>query len=36
VCLFALFALFALIKLYDRLNVITRQPAGNYTPGQWG
>ncbi len=32
----ALVCLVALINLYNRLNVITRQPAGDYTPGQWG
>lgn len=32
----ALVALIALINTYNRLNVITRQPAGDYTPGQWG
>ncbi len=32
----ALVCLIALINLYNRLNVITRQPAGAYTPGQWG
>jgi AhpD family alkylhydroperoxidase len=32
----ALVCLIALINLYNRLNVITRQPAGGYTPGQWG
>jgi AhpD family alkylhydroperoxidase len=31
----ALVGLIALINLYNRLNVITRQPAGDYTPGQW-
>jgi len=31
----ALVSLIALINTYNRLNVITRQPAGNYTPGQW-
>jgi AhpD family alkylhydroperoxidase len=31
----ALVCLIALINLYNRLNVITRQPAGDYTPGQW-
>jgi hypothetical protein len=25
-----------LINTYNRLNVITRQPAGDYQPGQWG
>jgi AhpD family alkylhydroperoxidase len=32
----ALVCLIALINLYNRLNVITCQPAGDYTPGQWG
>ncbi len=32
----ALVSLIALINTYNRLNVITRQPAGNYQPGQWG
>ncbi len=32
----ALVALIALINTYNRLNVITRQPAGSYQPGQWG
>jgi len=32
----ALVALIALINTYNRLSVITRQPAGDYTPGQWG
>jgi AhpD family alkylhydroperoxidase len=32
----ALVCLIALINSYNRLNVITRQPAGNYEPGQWG
>jgi AhpD family alkylhydroperoxidase len=31
----ALVALIALINTYNRLNVITRQPAGDYQPGQW-
>ena len=26
----------ALINSYNRVNVITRQPAGDYQPGQWG
>jgi AhpD family alkylhydroperoxidase len=26
----------ALINTWNRLNVITRQPAGDYQPGQWG
>ncbi len=32
----ALVALIALINAYNRMNVITRQPAGDYQPGQWG
>ena len=32
----ALVCLVALINTYNRLNVITRQPAGDYQPGQWG
>ncbi|MCW2908804.1 MAG: carboxymuconolactone decarboxylase family protein, partial [Actinomycetia bacterium] len=24
------------INAWNRLNVITRQPAGDYQPGQWG
>jgi AhpD family alkylhydroperoxidase len=32
----ALVCLIALINAYNRLNVITRQPAGDYQPGQWG
>ena len=32
----ALVSLIALINAYNRLNVITRQPAGDYQPGQWG
>jgi AhpD family alkylhydroperoxidase len=32
----ALVCLIALINSYNRLNVITRQPAGDYQPGQWG
>jgi len=31
----ALVSLIALINLYNRLNVIVRQPAGDYQPGQW-
>jgi alkylhydroperoxidase family enzyme len=31
----ALVCLIALINTYNRLNVITRQPAGDYEPGQW-
>ena len=32
----ALVSLIALINVYNRMNVITRQPAGDYVPGQWG
>jgi AhpD family alkylhydroperoxidase len=32
----ALVLLIALINAYNRMNVITRQPAGDYQPGQWG
>lgn len=32
----ALVSLIALINTYNRMNVITRQPAGDYQPGQWG
>ena len=32
----ALVSLIALINTYNRLNLITRQPAGGYQPGQWG
>ena len=31
-----LVAAIALINTYNRFNVITRQPAGDYVPGQWG
>ncbi len=31
----ALVAMIALINVYNRLNVITRQPAGDYQPGQF-
>jgi AhpD family alkylhydroperoxidase len=31
----ALVGLIALINAYNRLNVISRQPAGDYQPGQW-
>jgi AhpD family alkylhydroperoxidase len=31
----ALVALIASINAWNRLNVITRQPAGDYQPGQW-
>jgi AhpD family alkylhydroperoxidase len=32
----ALVSLIALINTYNRLNVIVQNPAGDYTPGQWG
>ena len=32
----ALVALIAGINAWNRINVITRQPAGDYQPGQWG
>jgi AhpD family alkylhydroperoxidase len=32
----ALVCLIALINAYNRVNVITQQPAGDYQPGQWG
>ena len=32
----ALVSLIALINTYNRFNVITRQPDGDYQPGQWG
>jgi len=28
--------LIALINTYNRINVITQQPAGDSQPGQWG
>jgi AhpD family alkylhydroperoxidase len=31
----ALVAIIALINTYNRINVIIRQPAGSYEPGQW-
>jgi AhpD family alkylhydroperoxidase len=31
----ALVGLVALINAYNRFNVITQQPAGDYKPGQW-
>jgi AhpD family alkylhydroperoxidase len=31
----ALVMVIAVINLYNRINVITRQPAGDYQPGQW-
>ena len=32
----ALVGLIAIINTYNRINVITQQPAGDYQPGQWG
>ena len=32
----ALLALVAMINAWNRINVITRAPAGDYVPGQWG
>jgi AhpD family alkylhydroperoxidase len=32
----ALVSLIALINTFNRMNVITRQPAGDYQPGQFG
>ena len=32
----ALVSLIAQINAWNRLNIITRQPAGDYQPGQWG
>ncbi len=32
----ALVSLIALINTYNRVNVMTRQPAGDYVPGQFG
>jgi AhpD family alkylhydroperoxidase len=31
-----LVCLIAVINTFNRLNVITRQPGGDYQPGQWG
>jgi alkylhydroperoxidase family enzyme len=31
----ALVSLVALVNAYNRMNVIVRQPAGDYQPGQW-
>jgi AhpD family alkylhydroperoxidase len=33
--LWALVSLISLINAYNRFNVIVRQPAGDYEPGQW-
>jgi alkylhydroperoxidase family enzyme len=32
----ALVAQIALINAFNRINVALRNPAGSYTPGQWG
>jgi AhpD family alkylhydroperoxidase len=32
----ALVSLIAAINAWNRMNVITQQPAGDYQPGQWG
>jgi AhpD family alkylhydroperoxidase len=32
----ALVSLIALINTYNRINMMTRQPGGDYQPGQWG
>jgi AhpD family alkylhydroperoxidase len=32
----ALVSLIAMMNTWNRLNVITQQPAGDYVPGQWG
>ncbi|MEU8796058.1 carboxymuconolactone decarboxylase family protein [Spirillospora sp. NPDC048819] len=32
----ALVSVIALINAYNRVNVITQLPAGDYVPGQWG
>ena len=32
----ALVCLIALMNAYNRMNVITQNPAGDYQPGQWG
>ncbi|HEY3712895.1 MAG TPA: carboxymuconolactone decarboxylase family protein [Jatrophihabitantaceae bacterium] len=32
----ALVSLIAIMNTWNRMNVITRQPAGDYQPGQWG
>ena len=32
----ALVSLIAVINAFNRVNVITRQPAGDYQPGQFG
>ena len=32
----ALIATIAIMNTWNRLNIITQQPAGDYVPGQWG
>ena len=32
----ALVSLIAIMNTWNRMNVITQQPAGDYQPGQWG
>jgi AhpD family alkylhydroperoxidase len=32
----ALVSMIAIMNTWNRLNVITQQPAGDYQPGQWG
>ncbi|MQA06495.1 MAG: carboxymuconolactone decarboxylase family protein [Streptosporangiales bacterium] len=32
----ALVCVIAIINTWNRLNIITQQPAGDYQPGQWG
>ena len=32
----ALVSLIAMINAWNRLNIITQRPAGDYQPGQWG
>ena len=32
----ALVSLIAAINAWNRMNVITQRPAGDYQPGQWG
>ena len=32
----ALVMLIGLINIYNRLNVVTRRPAGDYQPGKFG
>jgi len=32
----ALVSTIAIMNTWNRINVITQQPAGDYVPGQWG